>query len=93
MTSKDVTYEEETKNNEEIFIELTKQIRPDMWALMDFLDKNKINSYVVFDIIRELSKINMGTGWGEVKVEVTNRIATRIFSSQHEKIDIPLTKT
>jgi hypothetical protein len=90
---KSLTYDEETKTNEQVFNDLTRQIRPDIWEIMESLDKNKINSYLILDVIRELIKVNQGTGWGDIKVEITNRVATRIFSSQHEKIDIPLTIT
>ncbi len=87
-----ISYGEETKTNEEIFISLTKEIRPDIYVVMEALDKTEINPYILLSIIRELTNINMGTGWGQVRIDVTNRIVTRIFSEQNQKLELPLIK-
>lgn len=83
-------YEIEKQNNERKFKEMLKVARPELYVLMDMLDQTGINWFVVMKIIRQLSNVALGTGWGTVKVEIQNGRVIFIRGEDNDRLDDPL---
>ena len=84
---KDLTYEEEKINNERIFNEMVQRMRPDIFVLMDMIDKTGVNPFILYKVIRQLNNIAIGSGWGEVTVLVNNYKAVRVAGIDTEKMN------
>lgn len=92
--TKDVTYQEEQQNNELLFKEMLKKIEPNLYVLFDLLKETKINPFVVWKVIRQLSYLSKsggGGGYGIVKVEVQNDQVLFVRGEEADRINQPLT--
>ena len=85
--SKPMTYDNEQKNNLEVFLKMLKDVRPDIWVLMDLLDKTKINYYIIFQIIRHLNNIAMGNKYGNVTIQIENGVVTFVRGEESSRIN------
>jgi hypothetical protein len=85
--SKVPDYDEEQKNNMNVFLKMLKDVRPNIWVLMDLLDRTKINYYVIFQIIRHLNNIGMGNKYGTVTVQIENGVVTFVRGEESSKIN------
>ncbi len=85
-------YEEESKHNLAVFLEFLKKARPDVWVLMDLLDRTKINYYVLFQIIKVLNNIAMVNKYGTVTIQIENGIVTFVRGEESVRVSEPLTK-
>lgn len=93
MAKKELTYEEETKQNEEKFKQMVKALRPDIWVLMDIIDQTGINPFVVWKVIYQLNNIAMSTKYGNVVVEIENGTVRFVRGQSADKVNEPLIKT
>ena len=71
-------YVKEVVHNEESFKILLKNVRPDIFVLMDLLDNTGINPYIIFHVIKYLNNIIIGTNYGKVVIEVERGMVTYI---------------
>lgn len=83
-------YEREKKNNERIFKETVKRVRPDLYVLMDLLDETGINFFVIVKIIHALNNVVMGGGWADVRIEIRNGRVLFVRGEEQMKLDEPL---
>jgi hypothetical protein len=88
-----VDYVKQVIHNEESFKMLVKNLRPDIFVLMDLLDKTGISLYVVFHIIKHLNNIAIGTKYGKVVITVERGIATYVSGEETTRLDEMLKKT
>ncbi len=84
---KNLSYEEEQFKNKQIFYELVKKLRPDVYVLMDLLDATGVNPFVLYKVIRQLNNIAIGSGWGEVTVLINNKKVIRVAGQDTEKMN------
>ncbi len=80
------TYQEQQKQNEEMFYTLLQRIRPDLYVLSDMIDKNSINIFVLMKFIRQLLNVARGTGWGKVHVFIQEGKVIRMEGVDAEEI-------
>lgn len=89
----DVTdYYAVSKYNEDSFKELLKHFRGDIFVLMDLLDNTKINTYVIFQVIRHLNNIAMGNKYGSVTVQIENGVVTFVRGEESTKLNEDLVR-
>ncbi len=72
---------------------MMKNVRPDMWVLMDVLDQTKINFFIMVKIARALSMISKesgGDGWGSVVIEISNNRCLFVRGINADRLDEPL---
>jgi len=79
-------------HNEETFKVLMKNLRPDIFVLMDLLDSTDLNPYIIFHVIKHLNNIVMGTKYGNVLVSVENGIVTFVRGEEATKLNEQLKK-
>jgi hypothetical protein len=81
-------YEQEVENNEAVFKNALKQLRPDVYVLMDLLDATQVNYYVVFKIIRHLNNIAISSNpWGKIVVEIENGKVSFIRGEESDRLN------
>ena len=86
----ELTYQEETDNNEKIFKELVKRVRPDLFVLMDLLDETGISILILLKFMRQLNNIALGNGYGEVITEIVDKNVTFIRGTETDRLQIPI---
>jgi len=80
-------YERESQNNVRVFSDIIKQTRPEIYVLMDLLEKTKINHLVLFQVIRHLHNLTMGSKYGKVTVEVQDGIVSFVRGEEATKMN------
>jgi hypothetical protein len=85
-------YQKEKDNNEWIFKNMLKDIRPELYVLMDLLDTTGISPLIVFKILRQLNNIAMGTKYGNVVIEVQNGVVTFIRGEESDRVNESIVK-
>lgn len=90
MAKKEVSYQEESENNEKIFREILKRGRPDLYVFMDLLDGSSVNIAVIFKVMRHLSNIATGSKYGKVTIEVDNGVATFVRGEESDRVQEPV---
>ena len=86
----ELTYQQETDNNEKIFKELVKRVRPDLFVLMDLLDETGINVLILLKYMRQLSNLVSGGGYGEIVTEVVDKQCTFIRGIESDRLQVPI---
>ena len=84
-------YEKETQNNEYTFREMIKVLRPDIYVLMDMMDKVRFNPIVLFQVMRNANNIVMGNKYGKVTIQIENGIVTFVHGEETTKLNEPVT--
>jgi len=86
---KALTYQEENERNQKIFSDMVKRIRPDIWVLMDIIDKTGVNPFVLMKTTRQIYNIAVGSGWGEVSILIMNKRVANVSGKDTEKLNEP----
>ena len=74
------------QENELIFKEMIRRVRPDLFVLIDLLDSTGINPLVVWKIVRQLANMSLGTGYGTIKIEIQNKVVTFVRGEEDDKL-------
>lgn len=80
-------FQREVDNNEEVFKNLLKITRPDLFSLMELLDQSGMNWFVLAHIIRQLNNIALRTGYGNVTIIVENGIVKFVNGESLAKLN------
>ncbi len=73
--------------NEELFYTLLQRFRPDLFVLADLIDKNNINYYVIFKILRQLINVGQGSHWGRVVINIQDNKVRNIDGIDSDKVE------
>ena len=84
---KDFSVQEEQENNELLFKEMLKKIKPDLYVLMDILEETGVNPLVVWKIIRQLNNIAIGNKYGQVTVEIQKGIVMFVRGEEADRVN------
>lgn len=74
-------------NNDMIFKDMVKRVRPDIYVLMDLMDRYNINEFVVFKFLRHIISINSGGGWGRIQLYIKNYKVQTIESIESDNVN------
>lgn len=83
-------YDEQKKSNEEQFKEALRVMRPDIYVIMDMLDKTNVNHFVIWKVIYHLENIFNTTKYGNVVIEIEDGTVRFIRGQSADKINQPL---
>ncbi len=86
-------YKVEEKNNNNIFLKILKETRPDLGILIKLIDDGNVNISVLINILYMLNKINNGSGYGEVVIELQDNKVMFIRGEEKIKVIEPIIKT
>lgn len=79
----------ETETNLERYMLLVKTLDPELYQIKAALLETHVNPEILPQIIRSISNICYGTGFGNVKVSISNRKIAQIASVESELVDEP----
>ena len=80
-------HSEQIIHNEQSFLVVMKNFRPDIYVLMDLLDNTGINSYIIFHVIKHLNNILLGTKYGNVTISIEDGIVTFVRGEETTKLN------
>jgi hypothetical protein len=83
-------YQVQKEKNEQAFREILRLARPDVFSLMEQLDESSINWWVVSKVIRQLALMSIGTGYGQVTIQIENGKVTFIRGEESNRVNEPL---
>ena len=83
-------YVAEATNNEAVFRGMIKAARPDIFVLMDILDSTGVNHYVIFQVIRQLYNLAIGSRWGKVIIYVKDGKVITVNLEEEVKLNEPV---
>lgn len=78
------------RTNEQLFMEMLAHLDPDLWVIKQALILTKINPAILPRIIRGMFNLAVGTGWGTVRIEMKDKMVTRILPEESDEIDQPV---
>lgn len=79
----------DTSTNVERYMVLIKALDPELYAIKVALLDTKVNPDFLPEVIRSISNICYGTGYGNVKISVSNRKIAQIAATESDFIDKP----
>lgn len=80
-------YHQQQAHNREVLSEILRNVRPDIWVLMDLIDKTSINPVIVFKFLRQINNIVLGSKWGQVTIVINDGVAKYIRGEDTDKIE------
>lgn len=83
-------YQEQVKQNEWVFMETLKRLRPDLWMIADLLKDTNTNYLILVHVLRHLYNIASGSKFGTVTVDVQNGIATFVKGEESNRLNEPI---
>lgn len=75
--------------NEEIFFRSLATIDPELYRIKMALLDTQVNPIAVPSIIRGISNITYGTGFGDVRIHIKAGIVTHVKSEESEELNLP----
>lgn len=88
--SNNMSYQEEMKHNERVFWDVLQRTRPDVFVLVDIMDKHNVDPLIVFKFLRQLINIGEGSGWGEVVIVINNKKVKIMRGTDTERVNVPI---
>lgn len=67
-----------TTNNTAAYMVLLETLDPELHMIKTFLLRYGVNGSVLPFVIETMSRVNQGTGWGTVEIEMRNHQAIRV---------------
>ena len=69
---------QESAQNEDVFYTLLRKVRPDVFVLIDLIDSNRINTFVILKILYQLLKVATHNGYGKVNIFMEEGKVTKV---------------
>ena len=82
-------FDKEEEQNEQIFIDLVKRVRPDIYVFMDLLDSTGVNSLVLLKVMRQIHNVATGNKYGKVTIEIDNGTVTFVRGEESDRVQEP----
>jgi len=82
----ELDYYKQQAKNEFAFREMLKGVKPDLYVVFDLLEQTGINYFVIIKIIRQLHNISMGTGYGNVTIDVQNGVVLFVKGTDSDRL-------
>ena len=79
----------ETESNIAKYMALVKSLDPDLHMIKIALQETRVNPDVIPAIIRNIGNIAHGTGFGNVKISISDRIIEQISAVESELVKEP----
>lgn len=83
-------YDKQNEANQNLFAQVVKDTRPDLWALMDIIDNTSVNWSVLWRTAQALHNLASDTKYGQVVIEVENNTVRFVRGVHSSKVNEPL---
>lgn len=79
----------EQQNNLDKYWEVVRQVEPEFALIRTLLDETGVNPHILPKVIRAISNISMGAGYGRVIIYLRNKNITKIESQEDDQLSQP----
>lgn len=86
-TMEDRSITPETDQNIEKYMALIKTFDPELYLIKIALIESKVNPSILPLIVRHITNISHGTGFGQVKISISARKVAQIAGTESELVD------
>ena len=85
-------YEEESRHNEKMLMDLLRVARPDIWVMADVVDSLRFDPYILLKVMRQAHNIAIGSGYGQVLLAIEKGVARYVRGEDVDKLELPIIK-
>ncbi len=75
------------QNNQEQYWSVIQQLDPELYLIRIAIQETGINPMILPKIIRAISNLNIGTGYGRVQVFMTNHKVTQVKNEESDTLN------
>lgn len=76
-------------SNLDKYWEIVRQLEPEFYLIKVLLNETGINPLIIPKVIRGLSNMSLGAGYGRVVIYMRNKKVTSIETAEEDKLDQP----
>lgn len=76
------------RENQEKFLELLKNVDPDLAIIKDALIQTKIDPMVVFELIKAIDGLASGSAVGKIEINIANKRVQTIVTQAHTRFTL-----
>ena len=76
--------------NDERFLQVLMQGDPELARVYAYIRETNFNTAILPPLIRTLSNLAMGTGFGKVQIFMESRVITAIKPEESNKVNLPV---
>ena len=69
------------------YYEVIRKLDPELYLIKIALQETSVNPLILPKIIRMISNVHSGTGWGKVQIIIQNGVIKRMLSEELESIE------
>ncbi len=80
-------YYAQMQKNEEVFMRLIKQVRPEWFVLLDLLEQTGVNPLILWKTVRQLYNIATGNKYGTITISVENGVVTFVRGEESDRLN------
>jgi len=80
----------EPQTNDERFLQVLMQGDPELARVYAYIRETNFNTAILPPLIRTLSNLAMGTGFGKVQIFMESRVITAIKPEESNKVNLPV---
>ena len=77
------------KQNRERFMQLLSQIDPELYLIKMALEETQLNPMILPEIIRSISNLLVGSGYGKVQIFMQARVITSVKGEESVNVNKP----
>lgn len=77
----------ETQKNIEKYMALVQAFDPELYSIKIALIESKVNPSIIPLIVRHITNISHGTGFGQIKISISGRKVAQIAGTESELVD------
>ena len=77
--------------NLEKYWSIVSQLEPDFFTIRTLLEETGVNPQIIPKVIRGISNMALGAGYGRVIVYMRNKTVTSIETAEEDRLDKPAT--
>jgi hypothetical protein len=63
--------------NSEVFLDMLSRVDPTLWIIKTYLMEYGVNSALIPAVVEQLARVDQGSGWGKVIIEIREHKAIR----------------
>ena len=81
--------EDRSLDNTDKYITLVKALDPELFDIKVAIEETQVNPFIIPKLIRVISNIYYGTGYGKVVIQISDREVVSIDANEKELINLP----
>ena len=88
-----ITETEFERSNSELFMRALATIDPELWRIKSYLLSTHINPVIIPAIIEQMARVDQGSGYGQVRIEIKEHRAVRCEGLDSKLLNLNLVDT